>query len=80
MRISFSSQVQDLLVWIGTGAIAQLVCLVKVFHQGEWHGYLTNELNPAVLPAQYVVALYYQRWRIEDAYNIVKRLLGLAYF
>ncbi|MDV7393957.1 hypothetical protein RZS08_21435, partial [Arthrospira platensis SPKY1] len=22
----------------------------------------------------------WQRWRIEDAYNIVKRLLGLAYF
>ena len=27
-----------------------------------------------------MVALYWQRWRIEDAYNIVKRLLGLAYF
>jgi hypothetical protein len=26
------------------------------------------------------VALYGQRWRIEDAYAIVKRLLGLAYF
>jgi len=26
------------------------------------------------------VALYWQRWRIEDAYAIVKRLLGLAYF
>ena len=28
----------------------------------------------------YAVALYAQRWRIEDAYNVVKRLLGLAYF
>lgn len=27
-----------------------------------------------------MVALYGQRWRIEDAYAIVKRLLGLAYF
>jgi hypothetical protein len=27
-----------------------------------------------------VVALYWRRWRIEDAYGIVKRLLGLAYF
>ena len=27
-----------------------------------------------------LVALYWQRWRIEDAYSIVKRLLGLAYF
>lgn len=73
-------QVQDLLVWIGSGADRQLVRLVKVFHNGEWHCYLTNELDPAQLPALYVVALYYERWRIEDAYNIVKRLLGLAYF
>lgn len=27
-----------------------------------------------------MVALYWQRWRIEDAFNAVKRLLGLAYF
>jgi IS4 transposase len=33
-----------------------------------------------VLPAPYVMALYWQRWRIEDAFAIVKRLLGLAYF
>ena len=26
------------------------------------------------------MALCWQRWRIEDAFNIVKRLLGLAYF
>ncbi|MGH2345082.1 MAG: hypothetical protein ACRDG4_07630 [Chloroflexota bacterium] len=26
------------------------------------------------------MALYYQRWRIEDAYNAAKRLLGPAYF
>jgi len=73
-------QVQDLLVWIGSGTDRQLVRLIKVFHDGEWHCYLTNERNPAQLPALYVVALYYERWRIEDAYNIVKRLLGLAYF
>ena len=32
------------------------------------------------MPTAYLVALYWQRWRIEDAYSIVKRLLGLAYF
>ena len=37
-------------------------------------------LDPDVLPAEVVVALYWQRWRIEDAFLIVKRLLGLAYF
>jgi hypothetical protein len=41
---------------------------------------LTNELDAEKLPTAYVVALYWQRWRIEDAYSIVKRLLGLAYF
>ena len=33
-----------------------------------------------MLPTEYVVALYWQRWRIEEAYALVKRLLGLAYF
>ena len=42
--------------------------------------YLTNELDDKKPPTAYVVALYWQRWRIEDAYSIVKRLLGLAYF
>jgi hypothetical protein len=27
-----------------------------------------------------VAQIYQQRWRIEDAFNIAKRLLGLAYF
>ena len=31
------------------------------------------------MPTAYVVALYWQRWRIEDAYALAKRLLGLAY-
>lgn len=42
--------------------------------------HLTNELDPLAMPVAYVVTLYWQRWRIEDADNIVKRLLGLAYF
>lgn len=45
-------QVQDLLVWIGSGADRQLVRLVKVLYQGKWNHYLTNELDPNVLPAQ----------------------------
>jgi hypothetical protein len=49
-------------------------------YKGKWYRYLTNELDAGRLPAPYVVVLYWQRWRIEDAYAIVKRLLGLAYF
>lgn len=75
-----TAQVHEALVWIGKGDDRQLVRLIQVLYQGKWYRYLTNELDTARLPLPYVVALYWQRWRIEDAYNIVKRLLGLAYF
>ena len=39
-----------------------------------------NVLDLQILPSVYVVALYWQRWRIEEAYLVVLRLLGLAYF
>lgn len=71
---------REALVWIGTGADRQRVRLIEVLYRGTWYRYLTNELDPERLPAHYAVALYWQRWRIEDAYAIVKRLLGLAYF
>lgn len=75
-----TAQVHEALVWIGQGDDRQLVRLIEVLYRGKWYRYLTNELDTERLPAAYVVALYWQRWRIEDAYAIVKRLLGLAYF
>ena len=75
-----TAQVHDTLIWIGTGDERQMVRLIEVLYRGAWYRYLTNELDSARLPTAYVAALYWQRWRIEDAYNIVKRLLGLAYF
>lgn len=54
--------------------------LVEVRHEGKWYRYLTNVLDPKLLCTEDVVALYWQRWRVEDAFKIVKRLLGLAYF
>jgi hypothetical protein len=75
-----TAQVHDALVWIGKGDDRQLVRLIEVLYKGKWYRYLTNELDTELLPAPYVVALYWQRWRVEDAYAIVKRLLGLAYF
>jgi hypothetical protein len=73
-------QIHDYLVWIGSEDDRQLVRLVKLYYQGQWYEYLTNELDPNLLPAPYIAALYGHRWRIEDAFNSVKRLLGLAYF
>lgn len=75
-----SAHVRDSLVWIGAEDDRQLVRLVEVLYAGKWYRYLSNELDADRLPTAYLVALYWQRWRIEDAYAIVKRLLGLAYF
>lgn len=74
---------RDRRVWVGSGAESccqHLLRLVEVRYAGKWYRYLTNVIDPKRLPSEYVVALYWQRWRIEDAFNIVKRLLGLAYF
>jgi len=73
-------RVRDRVVWVGQGNERQQLRLVEVLYRGKWYRYLTNELDPIRLPTAHVVALYWRRWRIEDAYGIVKRLLGLAYF
>lgn len=78
--VQHTGTVRDAVVWIGTGADRQQVRLIEVFYRNTWCRYLTNELDPQTLPVLYAVALYWQRWRIEDAFNAVKRLLGLAYF
>jgi hypothetical protein len=75
-----TANVRDDLVWIGPDDNRQLVRLVEVLYGNKWYRYLSNELDVEKLPTAYLVALYWQRWRIEDAYAIVKRLLGLAYF
>ncbi len=78
-----TEELHDLLVWVGSGESSRckhLLRLVEVKHGSKWYRYLTNVLDPAVLPAGSVMALYWQRWRLEDAFAVVKRLLGLAYF
>lgn len=55
------------------------VRLVEVWVDGVWHAYLTNVLDPALLPTADVADLYGRRWRIEEAFLLAKRLLGLAY-
>jgi hypothetical protein len=74
--------VRDCLVTLGKGKsqCQETLRLVAIKYKGKWYRYLTNVLDPALLPPVYVVALYWQRWRIEEAYYVVKRLLGLAYF
>lgn len=75
-----TATVQDRIVWIGEGATRQQVRLIEVQAHGTIYRYLTNALDVTRLPTVHVVALYRQRWRVEDAFSIVKRLFGLAYF
>lgn len=73
---------KESLVWVGSGSTAckHRLRLVEVWHHKQWYRYLTNVTDPEILAAEVVVALYWQRWRIEDAFLVVKRLLGLSYF
>jgi hypothetical protein len=52
---------------------------IEVQVRGIWYRYLTNVTDPATLSTAQVVDLYARRWRIEEAFSLVKRLLGLAY-
>ncbi len=53
--------------------------LIEVKSGKVWHSYLTSVLEPEILPPYVVADLYRKRWRIEEAFNLVKRLLGLSY-
>ncbi len=53
--------------------------LVSILWKGTWYRYLTNVLDPEQLSARPVGELYRRRWRIEDAFLLTQRLLGLSY-
>ena len=77
-----SFTLRDRLVKIGSGAKNTPIVtlrLIEVKVGKSWHTYLTSVLDPEVLPPYVVIDLYGKRWRIEDAFNVVKRLLGLSY-
>ena len=75
-----TASVQDRIIGIGEGAARQHVRLIEVQAHGTVYRYLTNALDLAWLPTARAVALYPQRWRVEDAFAIVKRLLGFGLF
>ncbi len=73
---------RDRLVKIGSGTKKTPIVtlrLIEIRVGQVWHSYLTSVLDPEILPPYVVIDLYQKRWRIEDAFNTVKRLLGLSY-
>jgi hypothetical protein len=77
-----TAAVRDQIVLLGgdQAGARHPVRLIEVRFGTTWYRYLTSVLDPAVLPASVVADLYRRRWRIEEAFQIVKRLLNLAYF
>ena len=74
--------VRDTLILLGSGqngAPILQVRLIEVRFGQTWYRYVTSVLDPHVLPPFVVADLYRRRWRIEDAFNTAKRLLGLSY-
>lgn len=73
---------RDRLIRLGSGTKKTpfvTLRLIEVRSGKTWHSYLTSVLEPEVLPPYVVADLYRKRWRIEDTFNTVKRLLGLSY-
>lgn len=73
-------EVRDRIIVLGGQKPCQhLVRLIEVRFGRTWYRYLTSVLDPALLPASVVADLYRRRWRIEEAFLVVKRLLNLSY-
>lgn len=79
---SRTNEVTDSLISLGCDAKQTPILrlrLIQIKAGGVWYGYLTSVLEPTLLPPYVVADLYRRRWRIEEAFHTVKRLLGLAY-
>ncbi len=53
------------------------VRLVSFWHRGQHYRYLTNVLDPHVLPLRDIAVLYARRWDIEMAFRLLKDYLHL---
>ena len=80
--LSLTPSLKDRLIQVTLKTPDQTVLtlrLIEVRYSKGWYRYLTSVLDPEVLPPYVVIDLYARRWRIEEAFHLVKRLLGLAY-
>lgn len=80
--LSSTDTVKDMIIFLGTGQNGTPVLklrLIEVRFGKVWYRYLTSVLDPTVLPPFVVADIYRRRWRIEEAFHTVKRLLNLSY-
>lgn len=77
-----TAKLRDVIIFLGTGTNGNPVLklrLIEVRAGKVWYQYLTSVLDPNLLPPFVVADLYQRRWRIEEAFHTVKRLLNLSY-
>jgi hypothetical protein len=75
-----TTEVRDCIILLGgVTPCRHAVRLIEIRFGRTWYRYVTSVLDPAILPASVVADLYRRRWRIEEAFLIVKRLLNLSY-
>lgn len=75
------SDYKDRIVYLGkhrADRAAHPVRLVELLIGTTWYRYVTNVLDPTLLPADRLWALYGQRWTIEMSFAAVKRALNMA--
>ena len=81
-QLSNGPRYRDQLIRVGAGwghVCTHPLRLVSILWNQTWYQYLTNVLDPETLSARQVGELYRRRWRIEEAFLLTKRLLGLSY-
>ena len=81
-RFTHSHELRDSLITIGCGknnSPILILRLIEIRSKNKWHSYLTSVIDPHILPPHVVANLYRKRWRIEEAFLVVKRLLDLSY-
>lgn len=61
------------------GQPPQTLRLIELRKGKGSYRYITSVLDPKQLPPYIVIDLYSRRWKIEEAFLVVKRLLGLSY-
>jgi hypothetical protein len=80
--VSQSFTHRDTLIRLGTGYQGNPILnlrLVEIRYGHNWYRYLTSVLDPNILPPYVLADLYSRRWRIEESFLLLKRLLGLSY-
>lgn len=61
------------------GQPPQTLRLIELSKRKGCYRYLTSVLDPKILPPYVVIDLYGRRWKVEEAFLVVNRLLGLSY-